>query len=484
MTPTATPRPWSTQRDPAWATEGGEIARLARVMGKPFMPHQRYIADVATERDSFGRYRYRTVLITLPRQSGKTTLLGPVQMHRIITRPRIKAFFTAQTGKDARSRFKDLTNLVTESPLAPLAKLRFAQGSEGVHMPNGSSLNVFSPTPSAMHGETPHLVTLDEIWKHDTIRGNELMGAIRPAQITLGSEAQIFMVSTMGTAMSGFMNDLIDVGRSGSDPSMCYIEYSLPDGLDPLDRNVYELFHPAIGITISLDDFAAEVRAEAAKNYAEMLRAYMNRRTEAVDPIIPAEAWAALRRDDELHGIPSRRELALSYEVAPDNASAVVMASWRDADGAPSSRIVHAAPGTAWLVDLVLKLRADWQPASLAADDGGPTRRVNAEIRQRIAATEGADVAESALFTTRGTDYSTACDAWLTYARDDRTFRHDGSRTFAAAVQHLVIARMGDAIKFSRKDSTGPIAAAIASAVGLWAYDHRPRPIGKPVLRF
>ena len=39
------------------------------------MPWQRQVADVALELDDAGRFAYPLVVITVPRQSGKTTLL-------------------------------------------------------------------------------------------------------------------------------------------------------------------------------------------------------------------------------------------------------------------------------------------------------------------------------------------------------------------------------------------------------------------------
>lgn len=459
---------FATPRDPDAPNDGAAIAKLSEIQGKPFMPHQRLIVDVGTERTPLGLYKYSIVLVTLPRQSGKTTLVGPVQEHRIITRPNIKAFFTAQTGKDARARFNDLTKLVIASPLAPLFKVRRSIGSESLSLANGSSLNVFSPTPSSIHGETPHLVTLDEIWAHDEVRGNELLGAIGPAQITLGGHAQIWMISTQGTALSGFLNELVQMGVAGT-PGMAYFDWSMADGLDPYDPKTWWTFHPALGNTITEKDLAKEAKLQPA---AEWMRAYMNRRTEAVNPVMTPEAWAQLAATKQ--EVPSRRDLAITYEVAPDNECAVVMASWRDSNGNPNTRVIHAAPGTAWLVPLVLWLKRNWKPAVLGADDGGPTRRITDELRRELG--------DDAIFTTGARDFATACEALLTYARDDKTLIHDGSLSLSHSMAHLALRPMGEALRFSRQHSTGPIAALIAAAVGIYAFDHQDRPIGLPVI--
>jgi hypothetical protein len=455
-----------TPMDPSAPNEGREIAKLARAFGKPMMPHQRTIVTGATELTPLGLYKYSRVVILLPRQAGKTTLVGPVQVHRIMTRPRIKAFFGAQTGKDADKRMRDLIQLAMGSPLAPLFKPRYAAGSMGLSLGNGSRLSTFAG-PENIHGETPHLVTLDEIWAHDQAKGIDYSGAIGPAQATLEGESQWWMISTRGTANSGMLNDLEEQGYAGV-PGLFFADWSMPDGLNPYEPKTWWTFHPALGNTITESYLAKEAQDQPP---GEWMRAYMNRRTSASDPLIPAEDWAELHT--EPLAIPSRSSLAVSYEVAPNGESAAVMATWRDTDGVPCTRVLHAAPGLVWLVPFLLTLRTEWAPFVLAADDGGETRRITDELRR----------AEVEVYTTGAADFATACVGLLTAARD-KQLRHDGSRTLADAVARAVLQPMGDSWRFSRKNSPGSIAGLIASAVGLWAFDHAEPEPTMPVLRF
>lgn len=461
-----------TPLDPSAPTEGREISVLARALGKPLMPWQRTVVYGATEKTPLGLYKYPRVLITVPRQSGKTTLVGPVQIHRIMTRPRIKAFFTAQTGKDAGKRMRDLIELATNSPLRGLFKTHLAAGSMGLSLANGSRLSTFAG-PENIHGETPHLVTLDEIWKHDQARGADFAGAIGPAQATLEGESQVWMISTMGTANSGMLNELVEQGRAGV-PGLFYAEWSMPDGLDPYEPQTWWTFHPALGNTITESYLQGEAADLGRKAPGEWMRAYMNRLTTSSDPLIAADDWAELAELPK--EIPSRRELAISYEVAPGGESAVVMASWRDVDGVACTRVLHAAPGVVWLIPFVLRLWREWKPAVIAADDGGETRRITDEIRRL---TDD----ELEIYTTGATDIATATVGLLAAARD-KQLRHDGSRTLASAIAGAALQPMGDSFRFSRKNSSGSVAALIAAAVGLWAHDHSDPTPSEPVLYF
>ena len=78
-------------------------------MGTPFMPWQQYTADVAGEVDHRGRLCYKKIVITVPRQSGKTTLILPMLVGRAEAKGnefggRQNFQYTAQTREDARKK--------------------------------------------------------------------------------------------------------------------------------------------------------------------------------------------------------------------------------------------------------------------------------------------------------------------------------------------------------------------------------------------
>lgn len=461
---------YAPERDPEhWLTEGHEIERVANMLGKTLMPWQRYVVDRATEYrlDAEGQrvYRYSTVLVTVPRQSGKTTLVGPVQLHRMMTRPGARCFFTAQTGKDAGKRMDDLIELVNTSPLAPLFGVRLQAGDKGLDVKaNGSKTRVFAPVVGALHGETPLWVGLDEIWKFSKEHGDALVGGFSPAQITLHGRAQKWFISTMGTLESGFMNDLVEKGRSGADPRMAYFEWAMRDGLDPYDPASWWTYHPALGNTLTEDG----LQAETGIPMGEFIRAYCNRVTAADNPLIEPETWEALARP--MTPPASLEDPVISYEVAASNQLAAVLATWRDDEGRALTRVVHQAPGASWLPDYVEALAAEWG-AQVAADGGGPSVRVTDELTRR-----GVEV-RTLTMPERGV----ADGQWLTEARDAGNLSHDGSQPLAAAVACAVLRTSNGVERISRDHSPGPVAALIAASVGLYAFDHPPENIGAQI---
>lgn len=471
---------YATQRNPARRTIGTRQGLIAAGLGKPFMPWQQFVADVAGELDETGGLYYEMVIVTVPRQSGKTTLYGPVQIDRCATNPDAKTFYTAQTGKDARSRFGDLVKLVLRSPLAPMVKVRYSAGDEGIIFPNGAALKIFAPTESAIHGETPPLVGFDEFWEYDEALGDAMLeDAVMPAQITLTGNRQIWLFSTAGTALSTFMKKWVDRGRKATQdateyPRLAYFEWGLPDGADPYDPSNWS-FHPALGWTITQDDLA-----NAAKNTArgKWLRSFCNVWTMSENLVMPIEEWDRLVMPESTPA-PRRSEIAVTYEVAPDGESSSVMGTWRDANGNPHTRVIHTAPGTQWLEGYLINLIDTWKPVAVGADDGGETRVITDALRRHYDDERGEKIR-----TIGARDFGTACMQLLRAARDEKTLRHDGSKTLRTALAHLVLKRYGDLTRFSRGDSTGPIAGLIAAAVGLWLYDHHETPLSAPVTSF
>ncbi len=458
----------ATRRNPKRRSYGRAIGRIAETLGKPLMPWQQLVADVATEVEDDGRLAYEVVLVTVPRQSGKTTLVGPVQLHRVMTTPGVRCFYTAQSGKDARKRFEDLVTLMKSSPLNAIAQYRWSAGDESITFPNGSALKLFAPTLDAIHGETPPLVTFDEIWKYDELLGDGMLeGAVFPAQLTLAGRRQVWMISTAGTATSTFMRKWVERGREAVKskgakwPKLAYFEWGLPDGADPYDPEVVASFHPAVPYTVTADELL-EQYTSGSVDRATWLRAFCNMWIEAADPLFPAHEWAALKEKPK--AVPSRRDLAITYAIAEGSSDGAVMATWRDTDGRPCTRVVHAAPGSTWMHDFILRLRDEWQPAIIGADDGGPTRRLNDRLRRTLGDAD-------AITTMAPRDFSTACESLLEAART-KELKHDGSLTLSNGIAHLVLKRVGDLTPFSRKDSTGSIAGVEAAAVGLWLYDH------------
>src|SRR5262245_13682120 len=139
-------------------TDGAAGAFVAAMAGRPWLPWQRYVADVIGERTPEGRYRFPLVVVTVPRQCGKTTWAMDLALGRCLTVPDYRVAYTAQTGHITTERFADRFLELADGPLAVRARLRRSQGTERVTLPARSHVKAFPPKPGALRGSALDLV--------------------------------------------------------------------------------------------------------------------------------------------------------------------------------------------------------------------------------------------------------------------------------------------------------------------------------------
>jgi hypothetical protein len=459
----------ATRRDTAAVSLGVRAAVVADALGTPLMPWQRYVADVALELDPAdpSRWRYPVVVVTVPRQSGKTTLMRAVAVDRALSKADRLIFTTAQTGKDAGERWKDLADQVMRSPLRTRTKMYRGAGAQSIILPNRSRVRAFAPTPTSIHGYTPHLVMIDEAWAFDEARGDELIAAINPAQITL-PDRQLWIVSTKGDQDSAFLDRYLDVGRLAvGDPhaSVAYFEWAAAEDAPPYDPATLA-FHPAVGHTITQDDLLAQADAVSRGVWE---RAFLNRATSASEAILDLAVWDDLTAEQTP---PDPATLSLGYDVAHDSSAAAVWAAWRDTAGMLQLREYATGPGVRWLVDTLVELRTSLRPRRpFMADDGGPVRQVTDELRRLNVPVE----------TLTARDYATASSTMLRLAREGHV-RHDGSEGIREAWRVATMKPLAGQLAFDPAKSAGPIDHLRAAAVAARGLDYAAPSAGKPVI--
>ena len=203
------------------------------------MAWQEQVANVGLEVLEDGTPAYREIVVTVPRQSGKTALVLAWEVHRALAWGSAQAIaYTAQTGFDARRKLMDdQVPALQNSSLAPtIRRIYTANGNESIIFRNGSRIQVLPSTPTAGHGKTLSLAVIDEAFAdYDGIRE----AALLPAMATK-KDAQILILSTAGTSESMFLRRKVYAGTdlltgsltSSSLPIPTMIRTTLKRGLD------------------------------------------------------------------------------------------------------------------------------------------------------------------------------------------------------------------------------------------------------------
>jgi phage terminase large subunit-like protein len=249
------------------------VVKVARLLDFDLLPWQRQVLAVALEQ-ARGRPAYRDVVVSVPRQSGKSTLLLALIVWRMTWFPGSRILYGAQTRAAARQKLlSSWWPRLARSPLGEDMTLYRQFGSESITYANGSVLQLLSAAESAGHGETTDLVLMDECWVHQDSRVEQ---STRPTMATK-KDAQLWAVSTAGTSRSTWWRAKLDAGISaahmGVDSGLCCFDWSAPEHANPADEATWWGCMPALGRTIDVDTVRADL---ANMGVAEFSRGYLN----------------------------------------------------------------------------------------------------------------------------------------------------------------------------------------------------------------
>lgn len=440
-----------TPRRPERESLGPRVGAMAEKLGEPLMPHQQFIADVGLElvRNSSGLLvpAYREVIVTMPRQNGKTVLMFSWEMERAFMWGRSqKIVYTAQTGQDAREKMvEDQFERIERSPFDAkvTAYLRSAANTQ-VKFDNGSRIVAQATAEGSGHGGTTVLAVIDEFWEDTDARREQ---SILPQMLTVPT-GQILYTSTAGTEASTLWHRKVNQGRSAVadnlDNSIAYFEWSADPDDDPEDPKTWASCMPALGFTI---DEAVVQHAWRTMEVPDFRRAMLNIPTNrGSEQVFPDEVWTAVLEEVEPAG-----SLTLAADAPPDQRSASIAL----ADERGRCEVLVHNDGTEWVAPTLNRLAQEYG-AQVVVDTTGPL----AYLENRL---EGVNVT-----TVSGQQVKSACAEFFDRVAD-RKLRirpnlcdHCGRVTATAAAESAVRQPIGDGWKWSRKTRDADVSPLMA----------------------
>lgn len=467
----------ATPRFTSWPIAGArhDLAAndlVAEALGTPLMPWQRWWVRVSSERlaSDSRRYRFPDEVVTVPRQAGKTTGIRTQLATRALRSRGRRAFYTAQTGKDARQRWGDLVEAIESGPFRRRVHKRVQAGSESLTFHDTrSTISPFAPTPTSLHGYTPHDVVLDEIFAFSMAEGIDLVGAVKPAQSTL-PDRKLVKISTAGNLASEWLRSEVDRGRAAVlDPEsrVLYLEWSMEETADAYDESAWT-FHPALGHTQTIEDLREAAETMPA---SEWNRAYCNRWDNSDVAVLDLAAW-----DDATQPLERLKlsRCAVAFQMAPDRSRFAAVAAWRTSTGKVAVKTIHSHSNPHKAPHQIAELYSR-HPLVLAADDAGASRVVTDEAR-RVIAKMPRDTWDNDYITTLAPrDYVTASMAFKARL-DDGTLVHELDDDLREAVKTASTKKLRESWAFSHNSRPELIAAAVA----VHALDARPESLPLP----
>jgi len=266
----------------------------AALLGKPLMWWQQHVADIILEIDpETGELAYDEYVLTVPRQSGKSTFILAKSTHRCSatkffgTRQRL--VYTAQTRLKAREKFEiDYAPDMKAARKFRTVVVHFGNGNEHFKFPNGSRFGIEANTEKAGHGGTLDEGFIDEAFAQVDNRTEQAIG---PAMITRRNK-QLGIISTAGWLdASPYLWEKVVIGRGLVEQDVrrgtAYFEWSAPEDADPSDEDVWLACMPAVhrrecppkctSHTVKLSAIRNEFdKAQRSGKLSDFRRAYLN----------------------------------------------------------------------------------------------------------------------------------------------------------------------------------------------------------------
>lgn len=494
---------YGTPRTPGRPTLGPNLAKIAAGLGRPLLPHQRLIADVAGEIDpETGLLAYGEVDVIINRQQGKSELSFPTMVHRCTgfgdelarwVRRELgrdvpapgpqRVLYTAQRAEDARQKWRDIHVARLEakgSPFRTLINVRKRLAAETIFWPNGSTWSPGSATKKAGGtGDTLDLGVIDEAWSQ---QDNSTELAMRPTMLTRPwSQLWVMsMIPGLSRAVPGswpYLHQKRQNGRARVDANIrkgtAYFEWGMREGRDPADPATWWESMPALGHTVS----EAKIRQDFdAMDLVDFMAEYLS-----VEPNARAAKWHLIT-EPTWRGlqVPAMRgayldPIALGVDAAPDQSVSSIGMSALDVNGDTYVELVERQPGLTWTVPALVELSERLGPCAIGVAAHGPTASIieplrrallDANVDTELVVMQGPAVAAASVQFHMETGELGTGNA----DNPERRLRHIGQPELDDAVAAATKYVWGDEWRFARSGEGGEISAlygvALARAAG------------------
>jgi phage terminase large subunit-like protein len=230
---------------------GYDVIDFAEAIGQPLIPWQQWAVKHALEINKDGTYRFRTVLIMVARQSGKSHLVRMLTLWRMLFDEDCRLVLgTAQDLAQASNQWKLTLAIIKETPYLArrLAYERHVNGQEAFGLKNGAEYMVRSANANAGRGFSVDGLICDELRTHRDSRAWSALNyttMARPNPLTI-------CVSNAGDDESVVLNRLREAALTGQDETVGLLEWSAPEGCELDDIDAWRQANPALGHTVPL----------------------------------------------------------------------------------------------------------------------------------------------------------------------------------------------------------------------------------------
>lgn len=444
---------------------------LENVLKWELVPYQRWLYIHALEKGSDGTgFRFRTVVILISRQNGKTKWLRGLGLWRLYLHPRglssancpaAKNVIIAAQGLEYAE--STLTEVVDDVKNCPTLKREFithkqTNGKHRMVLTGKRGWRAVAANRGGGRSLSIDLAELDELREHQTWLA---WNAIVPTT-TARKYSQAVAASNAGDKTSVVLRSLRDgaikriLTQDTEDTQIGLFEWSVPEDAHYLDRKYWPMANPALGFLPGHDEESLAAKAEAMHdNVPGFKTEHLCQWVDTLAPgIIPMDHWQNTEdpTSRRAEGAPVWAAVDVNYQRSR---SYVAIAS-RRADGLLHIEVVAAKPGTDWVIPWFKERTGKFQACAVQVR-GAPASGLIEKLADVVPVMEWG-----------GSDLQKGCAHLFDLVRDEM-LRHRPSPALDAAAKSTAAKGLGDAWVFDRKASPVDASPLVACAAAAWA---------------
>lgn len=443
------------------------VAQCA-AMGVTFDSWQHGIGALALGKRRDGKYAATVggVVLSIPRQVGKTFLVGMIIIALCVLVPNLTVLWTAHRTRTSTMTFKTMQGMVRKKKIRPHLAIdrsdgiRSANGEQEIRFKNGSM--IMFGAREAGFGRGFDAVDI-EVFDESQILTEKALEDMVPAANASKQDtgALLFFMGTppRPTDPGEEFTNRRAKALEGKSKDMVYVEFSADDAADPDDQDQWSKANPSYPSRTPLESMQ-RMRAQLTDDDSFRREALGIWDAAGSPEVIDAASW--MRAKDPA-SMPVER-LTLAIDVAPDRSVATVSLAGKRADGLWHVEVDDTKKGADWVAAWV-KARAE-------------RNRLHAVV---------ADELSGLVETRRGRHYLTGTDVVITLAASEGRDMAIASAKFFDAVMvpeptirhtdqpHLNVALsvarkrpLGAGWAWNRKDAASDITPVVSATLALW----------------
>ena len=375
------------------------VAKCAE-MGVSFDPWQHGIGSIALGKRKNGKYAATVggIVLSIPRQVGKTFLVGMIIIALCVIFPGFKVLWTAHRTRTASMTFASMQGIVKKKKIWPhIRAIRTAHGEQEIHFTNGSVI-MFGARDQGFGRGFDQVDA--EVFDEAQILTSKALEDMVPAanQSTQPSGALLFFMGTppRPTDPGEEFSNRRSKALSGKAKNIVYVEFSADADADPDDMEQVAKANPS---------FPHRTPVESIERMRENLTDDDSFKREALGiwdaedsgRVIDEVSWG--RQADPASMAINRLTIAL--DVPPNRSNASVSLAGLRPDGRWHVELDDTRKGVDWVIPWVKSRSEKNRLHAVVADEmcglveerKGRHYLIGTDIAVTLAAAEGRDMA-------------------------------------------------------------------------------------------